>query len=603
MAQAEAQFVYRLQTVGGFGGKCDQLNAYNVYLGEPDFFARDLGGPLPRPSRLGGGDALPCVSAARRRQRRTEGRNVWRLPTRCLPLSTDVPDRTRLPALAADAPFTFPAIRKTSLPNGLAIWTVQHRTIPVQTMVLLVRVGSSEDPDDRPGLASLTGDMLDEGAGDHGALELNEALARLGAQFDTEVGPDATFLTLTTLSRFRRRAFELMADIVARPQFSGHEFDRVRQLRANRLRQLRDVPSAVADCTFASALYGSHRYGHLAIGTMSALEAMTLPEVVAFHQRQFAPSRAVLVVVGDAPHDDIVAAAEEAFSGWTETASGGPPSNAAARVLQPPADPSSRLVLVDRPGAAQSELRIGHLGVSRRTPDYHALLLMNLVLGGQFVSRLNMNLREHKGFTYGARSWFEFRLGPGPFQMSASVQTEVSADAIREALEEVRTMHGDRPVTSDELDVARASLTRGYPRNFETADQVARSVAQLALYELPDDYFAVFVPRINALELETVRAAAERHLDADRLLTVIVGDRTKVLPALSVPGWANRRWSRPRSPRRNLAQPESVFPESNRPLLWSGRLPSCTWPAGVRACSGQSPCWRRCLPARRSGCC
>jgi predicted Zn-dependent peptidase len=447
-----------------------------------------------------------------------------------------VPDRTRLPALAADAPFTFPAIRKTALPNGLAIWAVQHRNIPVQTMVLLVRVGSSEDPEDRPGLASLTGDMLDEGAGEHGALELNEALARLGAQFDTEVGPDATFLTLTTLSRFRHRAFELMADIVARPQFSRHEFDRVRQLRANRLRQLRDVPSAVADRTFASALYGSHPYGHLAIGTMSALEAMTLPEVVEFHQRQFAPSRAVLVVVGDGPHDDIVAAAEEAFSGWTETASGGPPSNAAARVLQPPADPSSRLVLVDRPGAAQSELRIGHLGVSRRTPDYHALLLLNLVLGGQFVSRLNMNLREHKGFTYGARSWFEFRLGAGPFQMSASVQTEVSADAIREALEEVRTMHGDRPVTSDELDVARASLTRGYPRNFETADQVARSVAQLALYELPDDYFAVFVPRINALELETVRAAAERHLDADRLLTVIVGDRTKVVPALSALG-------------------------------------------------------------------
>ena len=181
----------------------------------------------------------------------------------------------------------------------------------------------------------------------------------------------------------------------------------------------------------------------------------------------------------------------------------------------------SRLVLVDRPGAAQSELRIGHLGVSRRTPDYHALLLLNLVLGGQFVSRLNMNLREHKGFTYGARSWFEFRLGPGPFQMSASVQTEVSADAIREALAEVRTMRGDRPVTRDELDVARASLTRGYPRNFETADQVARSVAQLALYELPDDYFAVFVPRINALELDADsgrggtsprrRSSAHRH--------------------------------------------------------------------------------------------
>lgn len=445
-------------------------------------------------------------------------------------------DRTRLPALAEDVPFTFPAIRKASLPNGLTIWTVQHRNIPVQTMVLLVRVGSSEDPGDRPGLASLTGDMLDEGAGDYGALELNEALAHLGAQFDTEVGPDATFLTLTTLSRFSQRAFELMSDIIARPRFSAHEFDRVRQLRANRLRQLRDVPSAVADRTFASALYGSHPYGHLAIGTMDALEAMTLAEVVAFHQREFRPSRAVLVVVGDASHEEIVNEAGAAFSAWTDRPRSEPVSSAADRVRQPPGDPESRMVLVDRPGAAQSELRIGHIGVSRRTPDYHALLLLNLVLGGQFVSRLNMNLREHKGFTYGARSWFEFRLGPGPFQMSASVQTEVSADAIREALAEVRTLRDERPVTREELDVARASLTRGYPRNFETADQVARSVAQLALYELPDDYFAVFVPRINAIELDAIQAAAARHLDADRLLTVIVGDRAKLLPTLPALG-------------------------------------------------------------------
>jgi len=196
--------------------------------------------------------------------------------------------------------------------------------------------------------------------------------------------------------------------------------------------------------------------------------------------------------------------------------------------LGDPAPAPSRLLLVDRPGSAQSELRIGHVGVSRRTPDYHALLLVNLVLGGQFVSRLNMNLREHKGYTYGARSWFEFRLGRGPFQMSASVQTDVTADAIREALGEVSAMRGDRPVTVDELETARAALTRGYPRNFETADQVARSVAQLALYELPDDYFATFVPRVEALGLDAIHDAAVRHLHPDRLVTLVVGDKARV---------------------------------------------------------------------------
>ena len=197
-------------------------------------------------------------------------------------------------------------------------------------------------------------------------------------------------------------------------------------------------------------------------------------------------------------------------------------------VLADPDLSGHRLLLVDRPGAAQSELRIGHVAVSRRTPDYHALLLLNLVLGGQFVSRLNMNLREHKGYTYGARSWFEFRLGRGPFQMSASVQTDVTADAIREALGEVSAMRGDRPVTVDELETARAALTRGYPRNFETADQVARSVAQLALYELPDDYFATFVPRVEALGLDAIHDAAVRHLHPDRLVTLVVGDKARV---------------------------------------------------------------------------
>jgi zinc protease len=442
-----------------------------------------------------------------------------------------VVDRSRLPLLGADALFTFPAIRKSRLHNGLAVWTVRHRDIPVETMVLMARVGSSADPPDRPGLASLTGDMLDEGAGDLGALELSGALARIGALFDTEVGPDATFLTLTSLSRFRDRAFSLLSDIVCRPRFLPAEFDRVRNLRMNRLLQLVNVPSAVADRAFAAALYGTHPYGHLAVGTMSALEALTLDEVAAFHRLRFAPDRAVLVVVGDAAAEVVEEAAARAFGGWRDPDEIAGVEGAEAALGEPP-PPVSRLLLVDRPGAAQSELRIGHLGVSRRTPDYHPLLLLNLVLGGQFVSRLNMNLREHKGYTYGARSWFEFRLGRGPFQIQASVQTDVTANAIREALAEVMAMRGDRPVTAAELELARATLTRGYPRNFETADQVARSVAQLALYDLPDDYFATFVPRVQAAGLEAIHEAAVRHLHPERLITLVVGDRATVEPTL-----------------------------------------------------------------------
>ena len=437
-------------------------------------------------------------------------------------------DRSRLPAVADDATFVFPAIRKTRLPSGLDLWTIEHGSLPVATMVLLVRAGSAADPVDRPGLASLTGDMLDEGAGDRDALGVHDALARIGAQFDTEVGPDATFLTLTTLSRFRETGLALLADLVRRPRFDDHEFERVRQLRANRLRQLRDIPSATADRAFATALYGAHPYGHLPIGTAEALAQMTAHDVRTLHHRAYRPSRTVLIVVGAASAAQVIDEVAGAFGDWTDPEDAG----AVAPIVEAPPPPIDRLWLIDRPGAAQSELRIGHLGVSRRTPDYHALLVANLVLGGQFVSRLNMNLREGKGYTYGARSWFEFRLAPGPFQISASVQTEVTADAMREAISELSDLRGARPIGDGELETARATLTRGYPRNFETSDQIARSVAQLALYELSDDYFATFVARVANLTRDAVQAAATRNLRPQGLLAVVVGDAARVGPTL-----------------------------------------------------------------------
>ena len=192
-----------------------------------------------------------------------------------------------------------------------------------------------------------------------------------------------------------------------------------------------------------------------------------------------------------------------------------------------------RLHIAARTGAPQSELRIGHIAAARSSPDYHALVALNLVLGGQFVSRINTNLRERKGYTYGARTSFDFRRGPGPFVMHASVQSEATAEAVREALGELQAIRHDRPVTDDELTLGRAALTRGYPRNFETAEQVGRAIAQLALYDLPDDYFTQFVPKVMALTPEDLTRAARTHIQPDRLLTVIVGDRDKFAGALT----------------------------------------------------------------------
>ncbi|MCA1559415.1 MAG: insulinase family protein [Acidobacteria bacterium] len=439
-------------------------------------------------------------------------------------------DRSQLPALGPEPAFAFPGVQRRELENGVRVWTVEHRAVPLISFLVLLPAGASADPEARPGLAAMTGDLLDEGCGELNALELHEALGRIGAQIDTEVGSDATLLGLTTLERFADRGLALLADTVVRPRLDPQDFDRIRELRLNRLVQLRDMPQAIADRVFTQLVFAGHPYGHLPIGTEESLRAMQLDEVVEFHRRAYRAQRATVIAVGDATHDRLASMVEQAFADWRPPSSGPPfldPATASA-----PGTPDVRVAIVHRGGATQSELRIGHVGLPRSTPDYHALLVLNMILGGQFVSRINMNLREDKGYTYGARTSFDFRRGAGPFVFQASVQSEVTADAVRETLAEIHAIRADRPVTHAELEAGRAALTRGYPRNFETAEQVGRSAAQLALYGLRDDYFSTFVPRVLALDEVDLTRVASAHIHPARLVTVVVGDRERVRPGL-----------------------------------------------------------------------
>jgi predicted Zn-dependent peptidase len=414
-------------------------------------------------------------------------------------------------------PFTFPPIDKSTLPNGLGVWTVRHTQIPVVALLLLLRSGASDDPPGQHGLAALTADMLDEGSGERSAIEMHEAMARIGAVIATHLGPDAALAGFTVLRRFVDRAMALLADVVVRPALRDADFERVRQLRLHRLTQLRDVPGAIADRAFFRLLYGNHPYGHTPIGNEAALASLTVDDVRTFHARAVRPSLATLMAVGDCDHDEIRRLAAEAFAGWEGGGRPAPDGEAAPAI-------SPRLGIVPRASAPQSELRIGHVAVARDTPDYHALVTANMVLGGQFVSRINLNLREDKGVTYGARTAFDFRRRPGPFVLQVGVQTAATAQAIEESLAEIAAIRGSRPVTEDELALATAALTRGHARNFETGEQIARALTELALYDLPDNFFAEFVPRIHQVTVAEVTRVMAAHLDPSRLTTVVVGD-------------------------------------------------------------------------------
>lgn len=443
-------------------------------------------------------------------------------------------DRSRLPALEPEPPFRFPAVERRQLPNGLRVWTVEHREVPVLAALLLLSNGAAEDPDERPGLAALTADMLDEGSGTRSALDLEAAFARLGAQFDTEIGPDATLLSALMLTRRRDEVLELLADVVRRPRLAEEDFLRVRELRLNRLLQLRDLPAAVADRTLTTLLYDGHPYGHLPIGTAPSLRAATIDEVRAFHGRVWKPWRMTLILAGDLSHAEQVAAAERAFGDW-RPARDEDDGFTPREVNGAPGRSAPLVAIVHRDAAAQSEIRVGQVAMPRRTPDYHALVLLNAILGGQFVSRLNMNLREEKGYTYGVRSGFDFRQGPGPFLVQAAVQTQATAHAVQETLAEIAALGTTRPPSTEEMELARLSVTRGYPRNFETAGQIARGLVQLALYGLADDTFERFVPCLERVGADEVIAATGR-IDPSRMVVAVVGDRERVLPGLAALG-------------------------------------------------------------------
>ena len=361
-------------------------------------------------------------------------------------------DRRGLPPAGAAAPLRFPAIERDTLSNGVRFWAVDHHEKDLVSLALLVPSGSAADPPGYEGLAAFTADLLDDGTQRRSGIDLHEELGRIGGRLGTDVTSDATVLSITALARHARDALALLIELATEPRFDPREVERVRALRISRIAQTRHVAAAVAQRAFLRSVYGTGPYGHVSAGTETALARTTVDDVRAFHAARYAPRRWTLIASGGgraAQAEDLMSlvtgVSAAAFSAGRDPES---PDGRAAPVESPP---GGRLTFVPRAGAVQSEIRIGHLGVVRRAADYPAIMVMNMVLGGQFVSRLNLNLREAKGYTYGIRTAFDGRRGRGPFTLQTAVDAAVTGDAIREAVREIREIRDARPVTEDEL--------------------------------------------------------------------------------------------------------------------------------------------------------
>jgi predicted Zn-dependent peptidase len=394
----------------------------------------------------------------------------------------------------------------------------------------VTRGGQADAPAATPELASFVAEILDEGAGGKGALELASALEALGASLFVGAGWDAAQIDLEVLRARFPEALRLMADVAVRPDFPAEEIERLRARRLTELARARDEARLIAANAFSALVYGEeHPYGGLA--TMEATRRLDRDDLVAFHRTRYRPAASTLVLVGDVDPDAMQPAIEQAFGGWEGT----PPT--AARPTTPSVDRTT-IYLIDKPGAAQSEIRIGHPGVARDDPDYFPLMVLNTILGGSFTSRLNTNLRETHGYSYGASSSFAMRRGAGPFLASSAVVTEKTDSSVLEFFHELRRIR-DAEVPADELARAKNYIALGLPRQFETVGSVANQLATLTVYGLGTDFFDDYVARVLAVTAEDVQRVARKHVRPDAAVAVVVGDRARIEPGLRALGFAS----------------------------------------------------------------
>jgi zinc protease len=511
--QYRASFLRGAERVGGFGGKSDRLAQGEVFAGDPAFYRTQL-------ERVESATAAEVRDAARRWL--SDG--LFVLEVRPFPeLMATGPDadRSSLPAVGTAPVPDFPEIRRATLSNGLEVVLAERHDLPLVQMQLLVDAGYAADPEEMPGLASMTMDVMDEGTTTRGALEISDELAVLGASLGTGANLDLATVSLFALKANLEPSLDLFVDVIRNPSFPEEEFERLRRQRLARIQQEKVQPTGMALRTLPPLLYGAgHAYAQplTGSGTEASVSAMRLADLRRYHETWFHPNNATLVVAGDVTLDELVPKLESAFRGWRRA---DPPAKNLVRVA--PAA-GSRVYLMDRPGAQQSMILAGQLIPPTANPDEVAFETMNTVLGGAFISRINLNLREDKHWSYGASSFAWDAAGQRPFVVFAPVQSDRTAEAMTEIRNELAAIRGPRPVTAEELVKAIDNLTLSLPGSWETIGAVGGSLARLERFGLPDDWFDMYAGKVRGVTIEEATEVAREFLHPDRLVWVVVGD-------------------------------------------------------------------------------
>lgn len=521
-----AGFVRGIERIGGFGGKSDVLAMNETFRGSPEFFKVPL-------KYIREATAQDLLRAAK--QWLTD--EVYILEVHPFPdyeTATSTVDRSKLPTPGPDPEVKFPAIRRAKLSNGLKVVLAERHSLPLVNFSLQVDAGYAADQFAIPGTAKLTMQMIDEGTARWTALQISDQLHLLGANLSAGSDLDVSRVNLSTLTSTLDSALDIYADLILNPAFPESDFHRLQKQLQAAIRREKSEPFGMALRVFPGLLYGSgHAYGNplTGSGTEASIAKLTRADLQKFHQTWFKASNATLIIVGDTSLEKITPKLEKLFSGWK---SGEVPAKNISTVQQ---QQKSSVYLIDRPGSLQSVILAGHVGFPKSNPDEIAMETMNVVLGGAFTSRVNMNLREDKHWAYGAGTIMLPARGQGPFVAYAPVQTDKTKESMVELNKELHGILGKRPITDDELTTAQKNETLALPGSWETIDAVGASIDEIVNFGLPDDYYKTYPEKVRALSVKDLEQAAQKEVHPDQLVWVVVGDRAKIEPGVRELGW------------------------------------------------------------------
>jgi zinc protease len=515
--QFEAQFVRGIERIGGFGGKSDILAQNHVYAGSPDFYKSTL-------KRVRTASKQNLLKAAKNWL--SDG--VYVLEIHPFPSYTttaiDV-DRSKLPTPGTSPDAKFPTMQRATLSNGMKIILVERTSVPLVSFNLLVDAGYAADQFGLPGTASLAMDMLDEGTRKRTALAISEELAMLGANLGTSSNLDMCVVSLSTLKSTLDQALDIYADVILNPSFPQEDFKRLKDIKLAQIQREKVTPVQMALRVFPRLLYGDgHAYGNplTGSGTEESVTKIAREDLRRFHQTWFKPDNTTLVIVGATRMNEIKPKLEKLFREWKK---GDVPKKNINTVDVPSA---STVYIVDKPGSLQSIIFAGHVAPPKANPDEIAIETMNNILGGSFTSRVNMNLREDKHWSYGAGSFFNGARAQRPFIVYAPVQTDKTKESMVELLKEMKDITGPRPATADELSKVKDNQTLELPGTWETINSVAGYINQIIRFGLPDNYFDTYVSKVRSLTQDDISSVAKKVIHPDKFIWVVVGDRSKI---------------------------------------------------------------------------